>query len=70
MRIKNPDERSFYESEATKICMELRTLQRQYNSSLPSGWHSAGTMGEVMRLAREGNVIEKAYGYCQAADCS
>ena len=36
MRIKNPDERRFYEIEATKSAWSLRTLQRQYNSSLCS----------------------------------
>ena len=34
MRIKNLDERRFYEIEATKSTWSLRTLQRQYNSSL------------------------------------
>ena len=34
MRIKNPEERRFYEIEATKSAWSLRTLQRQYNSSL------------------------------------
>lgn len=59
MRIKNPDERSFYEIEATKSAWSLRTLQRQYNSSLYERLALSRNKGEVMRLAREGNVIEK-----------
>lgn len=31
MRIKNPDERSFYEIEATQAAWSIRVLQRQYN---------------------------------------
>lgn len=34
MRIKNLDERSFYEIEATQAAWSIRVLQRQYNSSL------------------------------------
>ena len=34
MRIENEDERSFYEIEASKAGWGVRTLQRQYNSSL------------------------------------
>lgn len=34
MRIENADERAFYEIEAAKECWSVRTLSRQYNSSL------------------------------------
>ena len=34
MRIENEDERSFYEIESAKSGWSVRTLQRQYNSSL------------------------------------
>lgn len=34
MRIENEAERSFYEIEAAKTGWGVRTLQRQYNSSL------------------------------------
>lgn len=34
MRIENEDERSFYEIESAKSGWAVRTLQRQYNSSL------------------------------------
>lgn len=59
MRIKNPEERSFYEIEATKSSWSLRTLQRQYNSSLYERLALSRNKDEVMRLAQEGNVIEK-----------
>lgn len=59
MRIKNPEERSFYEIEATKSAWSLRTLQRQYNSSLYERLALSRNKDEVMRLAQEGNVIEK-----------
>ena len=35
MRIENEAERSFYEIETAKMGWGVRTLQRQYNSSLP-----------------------------------
>lgn len=59
MRIKNLEERSFYEIEATKSAWSLRTLQRQYNSSLYERLALSRNKDEVMRLAQEGNVIEK-----------
>ncbi|HIR77328.1 MAG TPA: DUF1016 family protein [Candidatus Choladousia intestinipullorum] len=59
MRIKNPDERRFYEIEATKSSWSIRTLQRQYNSSLYERLALSRNKDEVMRLAQEGNVIEK-----------
>ena len=59
MRIKNPDERRFYEIEATKSGWSIRTLQRQYNSSLYERLALSRNKDEVMRLAQEGNVIEK-----------
>lgn len=34
IRIENSDERNFYEIEAVKSDWSVRTLQRQYNSSL------------------------------------
>ena len=59
MRIKNPEERRFYEIEATKSAWSLRTLQRQYNSSLYERLALSRNKDEVMRLAQEGAVIEK-----------
>lgn len=59
MRIRNLDERRFYEIEATKSAWSLRTLQRQYNSSLYERLALSRDKDGVMRLAQEGNVIEK-----------
>lgn len=59
MRIRNLDERRFYEIEATKSAWSLRTLQRQYNSSLYERLALSRDKDRVMRLAQEGNVIEK-----------
>ena len=59
MRIKNLDARRFYEIEATKSTWSLRTLQRQYNSSLYERLALSRNKDKVMRLAQEGNVIEK-----------
>ena len=38
MRIENADERKFYEIESAKSGWGIRTLQRQYNSSLCNGY--------------------------------
>ena len=59
MRIRNLDERRFYEIEATKSAWSMRTLQRQYNSSLYERLALSRDKDRVMRLAQEGNVIEK-----------
>ena len=59
MRIKNPDERRFYEIEAVESGWNVRTLQRQYNSSLYERLALSRSKNEVMRLAQMGNVIEK-----------
>ena len=59
MRIENEDERSFYEIEAAKSGWSVRTLQRQYGSSLYERLALSRDKDEVMRLAKEGNVIEK-----------
>ncbi len=59
MRIENADERSFYEIEAVKSNWSVRTLQRQYNSSLYERLALSRDKSEVMRLSEEGNVITK-----------
>lgn len=59
MRIDNVDERNFYEIEAKKLNWSVRTLQRQYNSSLYERIALSRDKSEVMRLATEGNMIEK-----------
>ncbi|MDE6759520.1 MAG: PDDEXK nuclease domain-containing protein [Lachnospiraceae bacterium] len=57
MRIENEDERNFYEIEASKSGWTVRTLQRQYNSSLYERLALSRNKEAVLKLAKEGNVI-------------
>ena len=57
MRIKDENERKFYEIEATNEAWGIRTLQRQYNSSLYERLALSREKEEVMRLASEGNAV-------------
>ena len=59
MRIENEAERSFYEIETAKTGWGVRTLQRQYNSSLYERLALSRDKESVLRLATEGNVITK-----------
>lgn len=59
MRIKNYDERCFYEIECAKQNWSVRQLQRQYNSSLYERLALSRDKDEVMRLAKEGQTVEK-----------
>jgi len=59
MRIKNDDERRFYEIEATRGQWTYRFLQRQYGSSLYERLALSRDKEGVMRLAQEGQIIEK-----------
>lgn len=59
MRIENEAERSFYEIESAKTGWGVRTLQRQYNSSLYERLALSRDKEGVLRLATEGNVIAK-----------
>lgn len=59
MRIENPDERSFYEIEATEQQWSVKQLKRQVGSSLYERLALSRDKDEVMRLAREGQTIEK-----------
>ncbi|MCL2260423.1 MAG: PDDEXK nuclease domain-containing protein [Fibromonadales bacterium] len=59
MRIKNEQERQFYEIEATKEQWTYRHLQRQYGSSLYERLALSRNKDEVMRLAKEGQSMEK-----------
>ncbi len=60
MRITNPDERSFYEIECTQQNWSVRQLSRQVNSSLYERLALSHDKNEVMRLATEGQVVEKS----------
>lgn len=59
MRIEDRDERDFYELEAIRECWSVKTLQRQYGSSLYERLALSRDKDEVMRLAREGSVPQK-----------
>lgn len=59
MRIKDANARSFYEIECAKQNWSIRWLQRQVNSSLYERLALSKDKTEVMRLATEGQVIEK-----------
>ena len=59
MRVKDPNARRFYEVESLKSNWNVRQLQRQVASSLYERIALSRDKNEVMRLANEGNVIEK-----------
>ena len=59
IKIENPDERRFYEIETAKQNWSVRQLKRQYASSLYEQLALSRNKDEVMRLANEGQSIEK-----------
>ena len=59
MRVDNPEARSFYEIEARKQQWSKRQLQRQIGSSLYERLALSRDKDEIMRLAKEGQTIEK-----------
>ena len=59
MRIGNPAARSFYEIECTQQQWSVRQLSRQVGSSLYERLALSRNKDEVMRLAHEGQTIEK-----------
>lgn len=59
MRIEQLDERSFYEIECERQGWSVRQLQRQVGSSLYERLALSRDKEEVMRLAREGQTIDK-----------
>ncbi|MGN0028845.1 MAG: YhcG family protein [Marinilabiliaceae bacterium] len=59
MRIENPDARSFYEIECAQQQWSVRQLSRQVGSSLYERLALSRNKDGVMRLAREGQTIEK-----------
>ena len=61
MRIKNPDERRFYEIEAINQQWTYRQLQRQYGSSLYERLALSRDKDEVMKLAQEGQTLDKPH---------
>ena len=59
IRIKDAQERRFYEIEAEKQQWTVRQLQRQYGSSLYERLALSRDKTEVLRLANEGQTLEK-----------
>lgn len=59
MRIDNTNARSFYEIEATEQQWSVKQLSRQVGSSLYERLALSRDKGEVMRLATEGQTVEK-----------
>lgn len=59
MRVENPDARSFYEIECKQQNWSKRQLSRQVGSSLYERLALSRDKDEVMRLAHEGQTIEK-----------
>jgi predicted nuclease of restriction endonuclease-like (RecB) superfamily len=59
MRIKNAQERQFYEIEAYNQQWDYRRLQREYNSSLYERLALSRDKDAVMRLSTEGHIVRK-----------
>lgn len=59
MRIENEEERHFYEIESFNQNWSVRQLQRQVSSSLFERLALSRDKNEVMRLANEGQILEK-----------
>lgn len=57
--IKNPDERGFYEIEATTQNWTVRELKRQFDTSLYERLALSRDKKGVRRLARKGHVVTK-----------
>ena len=60
LSVTNPDARRFYEIEAADNAWSVRELKRQIGSSLYERLALSRDKHEVRRLAREGQVVEKA----------
>ncbi len=59
MRVENPEARSFYEIECTQQQWSKRQLSRQVGSCLYERLALSRNKDEVMRLAKEGQTVEK-----------
>jgi len=59
IRIKNTDERSFYEIECINNNWSLKELQRQFDTSLYERLSLSKNKEEVKKLSEKGQVIEK-----------
>jgi len=57
--VKNPEERSFYEIEATNQDWPLRELRRQFDSGLYERLALSRDKEGILKLAREGQTVAK-----------
>ncbi len=60
LRIDNPDERSFYEIEASEQNWTLRQLKRQFDSGLYERLALSRDKEGIRKLAREGHTVAQA----------
>lgn len=59
IKIQNPQERDFYEIEATQNNWSVRELERQYNSAVYERLALSRDKEGVKELAKKGQIIEK-----------
>lgn len=59
MRIKDLNERNFYEIESFNNAWSLRELQRQYDSALYTRLALSKNQHEILELSTKGQIIEK-----------
>ena len=59
MRISNPKERKFYETEATKERWSLREMKRQFNSALYERLALSRDKKTVTEMSQKGQIIER-----------
>ncbi len=57
--VKNPDERSFYEIEATNQSWTLRELKRQFDSSLYERLALSRDQEGIRQLAQQGQIVSQ-----------
>jgi predicted nuclease of restriction endonuclease-like (RecB) superfamily len=60
LRVKDPNERSFYEIEATEQNWTVRQLKRQFDSGLYERLALSRDKEDIRRLAREGQTVGQA----------
>ena len=65
MKIENADERNFYEKEAILSNWDVRTLKRQYNSSLFERLAMSREKDRVLELANNGITLYKPQDFCR-----
>ena len=59
LTVKNPDERSFYEIEATNEGWNVRELKRQFDSGLYERLALSRDKDGIRKLAREGQIVSQ-----------